>query len=49
MIDPKSLAIVARLGKPSGSGALRFAGTGLWVTAHDIHTLSWWSLTATPK
>ena len=49
MIDPKSLAIVARLGKPSGSGALRFAGSGLWVTAHDIHTLSWWSMAAPTK
>lgn len=43
VIDPKSLEILARLGKPSGSGALRFAGTGLWTTAHDVHTLSWWS------
>ncbi len=43
-IDPKSLAILGRLGKPSGSGALRFAGTGVWTSAHDVHTLSWWSL-----
>ena len=49
MIDPRSMAIVARLGKPSGSGALRFAGNGVWTTAHDVHTLSWWSLAATPK
>ncbi|WP_354278310.1 Vgb family protein [Sphingomonas trueperi] len=43
-IDPKTLAILGRLGKPSGSGALRFAGTGVWTSAHDVHTLSWWSL-----
>lgn len=43
-IDPVSLAIRGRLGKPSGSGALRFAGSGLWTSAHDVHTLSWWSL-----
>ncbi|WP_333573856.1 Vgb family protein [Sphingomonas sp.] len=43
-IDPVSLAILGRLGKPSGSGALRFAGTGVWTSAHDVHTLSWWSL-----
>jgi DNA-binding beta-propeller fold protein YncE len=49
MIDPRSMEIVARLGTPSGSGALRFAGTGLWTTAHDVHTLSWWSLAAKPK
>lgn len=42
-IDPKSMKILARLGKPSGSGALRVAGSGLWTTAHDLHTLSWWS------
>lgn len=46
-IDPKSLAILGRLGKPSGSGALRFAGTGVWTSAHDVHTLSWWSLAPT--
>jgi hypothetical protein len=44
MIDPQSLEIVARLGPAAGSGALRFAGTGLWTSAHDVHTLSWWSL-----
>ncbi|WP_294255827.1 YncE family protein [uncultured Sphingomonas sp.] len=43
-IDPKTLAILGRLGKPSGSGALRFAGSGVWTSAHDVHTLSWWSL-----
>ncbi|SFK49260.1 hypothetical protein SAMN03159338_4353 [Sphingomonas sp. NFR04] len=43
-IDPKTLAILGRLGKPSGSGALRFASTGVWTSAHDVHTLSWWSL-----
>jgi DNA-binding beta-propeller fold protein YncE len=43
-IDPRSLAILGRLGKPSGSGALRFADGGVWTSAHDVHTLSWWSL-----
>ena len=44
VIDPTSLEILARAGKPSGSGALRYAGTGLWTTAHDLHTISWWSV-----
>lgn len=44
MIDPKTLAIVGRLGPAAGSGALRFAGQGVWTTAHDVHTLTWWSL-----
>jgi virginiamycin B lyase len=43
VIDPKSLAILARVGKASGSGALRYTPTGVWTTAHDLHTLSWWS------
>ncbi|PVX31099.1 Vgb family protein [Sphingomonas pokkalii] len=46
-IDPASLTVLGRLGKASGSGALRYAGTGLWTSAHDVHTLSWWSLAPT--
>jgi DNA-binding beta-propeller fold protein YncE len=42
VIDPKSLEILARLGAPAGSGALRHAEGGLWTTAHDVHTLTWW-------
>jgi len=42
IIDPKSLAILARVGKPVGSGALRFTPEGVWTSAHDLHTLSWW-------
>lgn len=43
VIDPTSLAIRTRVGKPSGSGALRYTPAGVWTTAHDLHTLSWWS------
>ncbi len=42
VIDPASLTIRARVGKASGSGALRYTRKGLWTTAHDLHTLSWW-------
>lgn len=42
VIDPKSLAIKARVGKAVGSGALRYTGAGVWTSAHDLHTLSWW-------
>lgn len=42
VIDPKSLTIRARIGKASGSGALRYTRAGLWTSAHDLHTLSWW-------
>jgi virginiamycin B lyase len=42
VIDPGSLEIVARVGKPSGSGALRYVQNGVWTTAHDLQRLSWW-------
>lgn len=41
-IDPKTLKIKARVGKVEGSGALRFTAKGLWTSAHDVHTLTWW-------
>lgn len=47
VIDPTSLTVRARVGKPSGSGALRYTPAGVWTTAHDLHTLSWWSEPAT--
>jgi len=43
VIDPKTLAIRARVGKAVGSGALRYTKKGVWTSAHDIHTLSFWS------
>ncbi len=42
VVDPKSMAILGRYGKPAGSGALRYVGPGLWTSAHDVQTLSWW-------
>ncbi|WP_342628588.1 YncE family protein [Nguyenibacter vanlangensis] len=45
VIDPETLEILARTGKQTGSGALRYTNAGVWTTSHDIHTLSWWSPT----
>lgn len=42
IIDPRSMAISARVGKAEGSGALRFTEAGIWTSAHDMHTLTWW-------
>ncbi|GAA0310007.1 hypothetical protein GCM10009087_20090 [Sphingomonas oligophenolica] len=42
VIDPKTLSVRARVGKPEGSGALRYTHAGLWTSAHDVHTLTWW-------
>jgi virginiamycin B lyase len=47
VIDPQSLEILVRAGKPSGSGALRYTPAGIWTSAHDLQTLSWW--TETPE
>lgn len=41
-IDPQTLEVVARLGKAEGSGALRYTPAGIWTSAHDVHTLTWW-------
>ncbi|MBB4858941.1 DNA-binding beta-propeller fold protein YncE [Novosphingobium chloroacetimidivorans] len=43
VIDPKSLAIRAKVGKAVGSGALRYTKAGVWTSAHDVHSLSWWA------
>lgn len=43
VIDASSLEILARAGKPSGSGALRYTPAGVWTSAHDQKTLSWWT------
>jgi len=42
VIDPVTLAIRARVGAAAGSGALRYTKAGVWTSAHDQHTLSWW-------
>lgn len=43
VIDPKKMEVVLRAGKAAGSGALRYTPKGIWTSAHDVHTLSWWS------
>ncbi|MEY4838175.1 MAG: hypothetical protein RLZZ475_2034 [Pseudomonadota bacterium] len=47
VIDPASGAIRARLGAAVGSGALRWTPDGVWTSAHDNQTLSWWSAPGT--
>lgn len=41
-IDPATMTVEKRAGKAAGSGALRYTAEGLWTTAHDQHTLTWW-------
>ena len=42
VIDAATNVILSRIGKPVGSGALRWTPKGLWTSAHDVHTLTWW-------
>jgi len=49
VIDAKSLEILARIGEAAGSGALRYTRKGVWTTAHDHHTLTWWPKATLPK
>lgn len=42
VIDPATMTVTARVGKADGSGALRYTDKGLWTSAHDVHTLTWW-------
>ncbi|WDA41251.1 Vgb family protein [Erythrobacter sp. BLCC-B19] len=48
VIDPARLTIRARMGAAVGSGALRWTPKGVWTSAHDNQTLSWWSAPAAP-
>jgi len=43
VIDARTMEILTRAGKPSGSGAIRFTPSGVWTSAHDLQTLSWWT------
>lgn len=42
VINAQTLEITARVGKASGSGAVRYSKAGVWTSAHDNFTLSWW-------
>lgn len=42
-IDAETLDILARPGAAAGSGAIRYTADGIWTSAHDVHSISWWS------
>lgn len=46
VLDARTNALVARYGPPTGSGAVRAAAAGVWVSAHDVNLL--WLLPPTP-
>lgn len=43
VIDARTRAILARVGRAEGSGALRYTPEGVWTSAHDVHSLTWWT------
>ncbi len=45
VIDAATNAILARVGRPEGSGAIRYTPEGIWTSAHDVETINWWTRT----
>ena len=43
VIDAATAEILGRVGRPEGSGALRYTPDGIWTSAHDVHSLTWWT------
>lgn len=43
IIDPETMEVSDRFGEAAGSGAIRYTPAGIWTSAHDNHTLSFWS------
>ena len=43
VIDAATSEILARVGRAEGSGALRYTPDGIWTSAHDVHSLTWWT------
>ena len=43
-VDPKTMTVSGRYGKAEGSGALRYTPKGVWTSAHDVHTLTFWPM-----
>ncbi|ATW04603.1 hypothetical protein [Sphingorhabdus sp. YGSMI21] len=43
-IDAETLEILTRAGPAAGSGAVRYTPNGIWTSAHDVESISWWSV-----
>lgn len=42
VVDAATMAVLARVGTEVKSGALRWTRSGVWTSAHDVHTLKYW-------
>jgi len=43
VIDAETTEILARVGRPEGSGAIRYTPDGVWTSAHDVFSINWWT------
>ena len=43
VVNARTNEVIARVGRPEGSGALRYTDAGIWTSAHDVQTLTWWT------
>ena len=43
VIDAETTEILARVGRPEGSGAIRYSPKGIWTSAHDVESINWWT------
>ncbi|MEM1195235.1 MAG: YncE family protein [Pseudomonadota bacterium] len=43
VIDAATTEILARVGRPEGSGAIRYSPDGIWTSAHDVESINWWT------
>jgi len=43
VIDATTTEILARVGRPEGSGAIRYSSKGVWTSAHDVESINWWT------
>ena len=43
VIDAETTEILARVGRPEGSGAIRYSPQGIWTSAHDVESINWWT------
>ncbi|MEM7687734.1 MAG: YncE family protein [Pseudomonadota bacterium] len=48
VIDAQTNAILARVGRPEGSGAIRYTPKGVWTSAHDVESINWWTPARVP-
>lgn len=42
-IGADSGEILARIGRPEGSGAVRYTPDGIWTSAHDVLSINYWT------